>query len=62
VASGGNDIAYRLAFVELQINGKKYTIQPVDYVGETVEKGNYTYKITVNSDPKYGLNMELIKD
>lgn len=59
------DIAYSYAFVQLQINGKTYTIQPVDFVGETpLENGNYTYKITANSssDPYHKLDMELIKD
>ena len=57
------DIAYSYAFVELQINGKTYTIQPIDYVGETVlENGNYTYKITVNSNQYQELSLELIKD
>jgi hypothetical protein len=57
------DVAYRYAFVQLQINGKTYTIQPVDFVGETpLENGNYTYKITVNPDPYHELGMELIKN
>lgn len=58
------DLAYSYAFVQLQINGKTYTIQPVDFVGETpLENGNYTYKITANpSDPYHNLNMELIKN
>lgn len=59
------DIAYSYAFVQLQINGKTYTIQPVDFVGETaLENGNYTYKITANSpsDPYQKLSMELIKN
>lgn len=57
------DIAYSYAFVELQINGKTYTIQPIDYVGETpLDNGNYTYKITVNPNPYQELSLELIKD
>lgn len=57
------DIAYNYAFVELQINGKIYTIQPIDYVGETpLVNGNYTYKITVNSNLYQELSLELIKD
>jgi hypothetical protein len=58
-----HEMAYRYAFVELQINGKTYTIQPIDYVGETaLENGNYTYKITVNPDPYHELGIELVKD
>lgn len=37
--------AYGYAFIELEIGGKTYTIQPIDYVGETpLEDGNYTYQ------------------
>jgi hypothetical protein len=57
--------AYRYAFVELEIDGKTYTLQPVDYVGETaLDDGNYTYQIDAN-DPQEqfaSLSLELIKD
>lgn len=57
--------AYRYAFVELQIDGKTYTFQPIDYVGESLlKKGYYTYQIDAN-DPKeqYGtLNLSLTED
>jgi len=58
-------LAYRYAFVELQIDGKTYTLQPIDYVGEIpLEKGNYTYEITANdSQNQHGkLGLQLIKD
>ena len=57
--------AYRYAFVELQIDGKTYTLQPIDYVGETpLENGNYTYQINANdSQEQYGkLSLTLIKE
>jgi hypothetical protein len=57
--------AYRYAFVELEINGKTYTIQPIDYVGETLlEDGNYTYQINANdSQNQYQkLSMTLIEE
>lgn len=45
------DSAYRYAFVEFQINGKTFTLQPIDYVGETLlENGKYAYEINVNID------------
>lgn len=48
--------AYRYAFIELQVDGKTYTIQPIDYVGETpLENGSYTYEINANdSEERYG--------
>ncbi len=43
------ETAYRYAFVELEIEGETYTLQPIDYVGETpLENGNYTYQIDAN--------------
>jgi hypothetical protein len=57
--------AYRYAFVELEIDGKKYTLQPIDYVGETLlENGKYTYKIDANnSDDQYArLSLTLVED
>ncbi|MFA9187044.1 hypothetical protein AAGV33_03970 [Flavobacterium sp. FBOR7N2.3] len=59
------DTAYSYAFVELQIDGKTYTLQPIDYVGEIpLEKGNYTYEISANdSQEQHGkLSLVLIKD
>ena len=57
--------AYRYGFVELQINGSTYTLQPIDYVGETpLENGYYTYQINANdSDDRFGkLSLKLIKN
>lgn len=57
--------AYRYAFVELQIDGETYTLQPIDYVGETpLENGNYTYQIDANtSQDQYGkLSLSLIEE
>ena len=57
--------AYRYGFVELQINGSTYTIQPIDYVGETpLENGYYTYQVSANdSDDRFGkLSLTLINN
>ena len=44
------DFAYRYAFVELQIDGETYTVQPFDYVGEPIlTPGHYTYEIDANN-------------
>lgn len=59
------DIAYRYAFIELDINGNTYTLQPLDYVGETpLKDGFYTYKINANeSQEQYErLTLSLIED
>ena len=40
------EYAYRYAFVELKIGTDTFTLQPIDYVGETwLEPGDYTYAI-----------------
>ena len=40
--------AYRYAFVELKINGNIFTIQPIDYVGESLLlSGKYTYQLEI---------------
>ena len=48
--------AYRYAYVELNINGKRYIIQPIDFVGEEeLKEGKYTYQITADeSSNEYG--------
>jgi hypothetical protein len=59
------DKAYRYAFVKLEINGKTYTMQPVDYVGETpLKTGSYTYQITINDLQSQiaNLNLTLIEE
>ncbi len=59
------ETAYRYAFVKLEIDGETYTIQPIDYFGETpLENGNYTYQIDVNdSEEHYGkLSLTLIEE
>ncbi len=43
------ETAYRYAFVQLQIDGNTYTLQPMDYTGEEpLKNGNYTYQINAN--------------
>ena len=57
--------AYRYAFVQLEIDGQTYTIQPIDYVGEVpLKDGRYTYQISVNGNQgRYSnLNLKLIEE
>jgi hypothetical protein len=59
------ETAYRYAFVELEIEGGIYTIQPIDYVGETpLKNGYYTYQIYSNdSQVQYGrITLTFIED
>lgn len=59
------ETAYSYAFVELEIDGETYTLQPIDYVGETpLKSGNYTYQINTNdSKEQYGkLSLTLIEN
>ncbi|NMM47526.1 hypothetical protein [Marinigracilibium pacificum] len=59
------EVAYRYAYVELEIDGEVFTIQPIDFVGETEYKnGSYTYLIDANeSTERYSrLSIDLVKD
>ena len=40
--------AYTYAYVQVTVDGKKYTYQPVDYMGETqLKPGRYTYALDI---------------
>ncbi|AEM70973.1 hypothetical protein Murru_1934 [Allomuricauda ruestringensis DSM 13258] len=57
--------AYSYAFVELEIDGETYTIQPIDYVGEsTLSSGYYTYQIDANDTTEQydRLSISLVED
>ncbi len=59
------DIAYRYAFIELEIVGEIYGFQPDDYVGETpLTRGKYTYQIDLTDIQKetMELSLQLIRD
>lgn len=59
------EVAYRYAFIELEIDGSTCTLQPIDYVGETpLKKGSYTYQIDANEllDRFQRLSLTLIAD
>jgi hypothetical protein len=58
------DLAYRYAFVEFEIDGEIFTLQPIDYVGETpLENGKYSYKINVNLNSQFErVTLELATD
>ncbi|MCU4156592.1 hypothetical protein J1N10_11445 [Carboxylicivirga sp. A043] len=57
--------AYSYAFVELEINGKTYTIQPIDWDTESLSANRYyTYQIDANdSQNQYTrLSLSLIEE
>lgn len=59
------DFAYRYAFVELYIDGKVATIQPIDFFGETkLDTGYYTYQIsaTASTNQHGRLSLTLVED
>jgi len=59
------DFAYHYAFIELKIDGNTFTLQPIDYVGETkLDNGKYTYEINAadNGSQYSRLTLTLIKD
>lgn len=58
-------VAYHYAFVELFIDGNVFTLQPIDYVGETpLKKGHYTYEVDAGvADGRYDkLSIRLVED
>ena len=58
------DLAYSYAFIELSSNGATYTLQPIDYVGETpLEEGDYTYELDLEPQGQYtSLTLKLLVD
>lgn len=59
------ELAYRYAFIELEIDGETFTFQPIDYVGETpLQNRLYTYQLNANdSQDQYDrLTITLIED
>ena len=43
------EMAYRIAYVQLELKGVTVSLIPIDFVGETpLENGKYTFEIGVN--------------
>lgn len=52
--------AYRYGYVEIEVSGQSYHLQPIDYVGEEpLESGRYTYKLGIEGD---GLSFQFERD
>lgn len=55
------DRAYRYAWVQTVVDGDTLTIQPIDYVGETLlDGGRYTYRLGLHEGRS--LTLELVVD
>jgi len=51
--------AYRYAFVEIDTAGTKYTLQPIDFVGETpLSPGFYTYELELGASGNITLDFK----
>ncbi len=57
--------AYRYAYVELEIGNSTYTLQPIDFAGETpLKNGKYTFEINAldSEDRSKRLTLRLVED
>ena len=55
--------AYRYAFIETTVDGKKKRIQPIDYLGERLlVAGKYTYALKYLKEPRPRLALSLERD
>lgn len=56
------EIAYRIASVNLEIDGEPFNLQVIDFVGEELlPAGNYTYEIGLNVTGEF-LTFNLVKE
>ncbi|MEM6892924.1 MAG: hypothetical protein AAF554_04480 [Bacteroidota bacterium] len=54
------DMAYRYGYVEALVNGEKFTIQPIDFVGEfPLNPGKYAYRLFFNEEDDTGPYLDL---
>lgn len=52
------DRAYRYAYIEVELDGQIYTIQPTDFVGEEpIESGLYTHQLKITYDVNHNRHL-----
>jgi len=58
------ELAYSYAFIQLESDGNTYTLQPIDFVGETpLTNGNYTYQLDINPSSQFQeIILSLVED
>jgi hypothetical protein len=58
------EMAYTYARIELSIDGDRYVIQPIDFIGETLlEGGRYTYELDADLQGQFdSLTLRFIED
>ncbi len=53
------ETAYRYAFIQIDTTGVSYTLQPIDFVGETpLSPGFYTYELKLDVDGNIALEFK----
>ena len=54
------DRSYRYGFVELFVGGRRFVLQPIDYVGEeALGGGRYTFLVSLDTTSVFGVGLEL---
>ena len=59
------DLAYRYAYVKVEVDGEIFEIFPTDYVGETpLSGGNYTYRLSLTEAQRAAneIGLEFVQD
>ena len=54
------DTLYSYAYIQILADGETYTLQPIDFVGETpLSPGFYTYELSIQEDGQVVLTLKV---